>query len=233
MSFWDLLRPTHVAKGKAPPPPATPDTLRAALAQAQAEARSTEEAAAEAATNRAAHLLVADDAELDELDRRLAASQRQADRAAAAVAALEEKLAAAEEAERVAGLDAIFADGQAALDQGLAAYKRYGVLAAEVAQIAETMADKCDAIEAANKRLRAAGDPRSVPDLDASARPEVSDIRLARLALWHQIELPSGEFPHDWHWPKRPPQPRVRNQPRPIPGPSAEPPPPPSRLYVP
>ena len=233
MSFWDILKPPSPTKAKGSPKSPTAADLEVALAEAEAEAARAEAAAAEVAERRAGSLLSASESELDAIDRELQLAQRSADKASVAVEALRAKLAEAKEAERQAGLDAIFADGQAALDQGLAAYKRYGVLASEVAQLAETMADRCDEIEAANKKLRDAGDPRRVADLDVAARHEVSDIQIGRVALWVQLELPSGTAPNDWHWPLRPPQPRIRNQARPIPGPSAEPAPPPSRLYVP
>ena len=233
MSFWDVLRPPAPTKAKDSPKLPTAAELEAALAEAETEAARAETAAAEVAERRAQLLLTADDATLDQVERELQLATRAADKSAMAVETLRTKLAAAQEAERQARLDAIFAEGQRALDAGLAAYTRYNVLAAEVAQLAETMADRCDQIEAANKKLRDAGDPRRVADLDVAARPEVSDIQLGRLALWHQLEVPSGTAPHDWHWPLRPPQPRVRNQARPIPGPAAEPPPALSRLFMP
>ena len=233
MSFWDFLKPPAPTKARGSPKLPTVADLATALAEAEVAAQAAEEAAAAVAQERADKLLTADDTVMDEVERRLQLAAREADRAAAAVEALRGRLSQAQEAERAAALDAIFAEGQTALDQGLAAYGRYSGLSAQVAQLAATMADRCAQIEAANKNLRDAGDPRRVADLDVTARPEVSDIQLGRIALWHQLELPSGEAPHDWCWPLRPPQPRVRNPPRPTPGPAAEPPPPPSRLYVP
>ena len=233
MSFWDFLKPPAPTKAKGSPKPPTAAELEAALAEAETEAARAETAAAEVAERRAQLLLTADDVTLDLVERELQLATRTADKSAMAVETLRTKLAAAQEAERQARLDAIFAEGQRALDAGLAAYTRYSSLAAEVAQLAETMADKCDEIEAANKKLRDAGDPRRIQDLDITARPEVSDIQTGRLALWHQVQLPSGEFPADWLWPHRPPQPRIRNQARPIPGPGSEPAPPPSRSYQP
>ena len=109
-------------------------------------------------------------------------AQRAADKAALAVEALRQKLAEAREAERQAGLDAIHREGEAALAAGLAAYARYGELAAEVAILAEAMADRCDEIEQANRKLIAAGDARRVADLDTdrSARSERRSDRPAR-----------------------------------------------------
>ena len=233
MSFWDFLKPPAPTKAKGSPKPPTAAELATALAEAEAEAARAEAAAAEVAERRASMLLSASETELDTIDRELQLAQRSADRASLATEALRVKLLAAQEAERQAGLDAVFATGQAALDAGLAAYRRYTTLAGELAQLAETMADRSDEIEAANKRLRDAGDARRVGDLDLTARPEVSDIQIGRAALWVQLELPSGTAPNDWHWPLRPPQPRVRNQARPTPGPGAQPPPPPSASYVP
>ena len=233
MSFWDFLKPPAPTKAKDSPKLPTAAELEAALAEAETEAARAETAAAEVAERRAQLLLTADDATLDQVERELQLATRAADKSAMAVETLRTKLAAAQEAERQARLDAVFATGQAALDKGLATYAGYVTLAAELAQLVEGMADCCDEIESINRKLRDAGDPRRVPDLDITARPEVSDIQIGRLALWHQVQLPSGQYPADWLWPHRPPQPRVRNQPRPLPGAGAEPAPAPSRLFMP
>jgi hypothetical protein len=217
MSFWDILKPPAPAKSKGAAKPPTAAELAAALAEAEAEAERAEAAAAEVAERRGQLLLTADDATLDQVERELQLATRTADKAAAAVEILCSRVSQARETERQAGLDAVHREGEAALAAGLAAYARYGELAAEVAILAEAMADRCDEIEQANRKLVAAGDARRVADLDTTARPEVSDVRIGRLALWHQIELPSGTAPHDWHWPPRPPQPRVRLPQTPLP----------------
>jgi hypothetical protein len=201
VSFWDVLRPASAGKSKGSPKPPTAAELEAALAEAEAEATRAEAAAAEAAQRRAEQLLTADEPTLDRVDRELQLAQRAADKAALAVEALRQKLVEAREAERQAGLDAIHREGEAALAAGLAAYARYGELAAEVATLAEAMADNCDLIEAANRKLVAAADARRVADLDLTARPEVSAVRQFRVALWHQLRLPSTTGPHDFVWP--------------------------------
>ena len=79
MPFWDLLKPTPAAKGKAAPKPPTAAELEAALAEAEAAARAAEAAAGEVAERRAGMLLTADDAELD-ADRSRNCSSRNARR---------------------------------------------------------------------------------------------------------------------------------------------------------
>lgn len=232
MSFWDILRPTPIAKGKAAPPPATPDALRAALAQAQAEAAATEQAAAEAATNRAAQLLVADDAELDELDRRLAFSQRQADRAAAAVAALEERLTAAEQTERQAELDRIHERGAEARQRGVALYAKFETQARELAEVVTHIKEAAEVVAVTDKSLRDRGDPRAGGgDLDFELRPRVSAQEGLRSPIWAQTRLPSGIAPFDFNWPPHV-ETRIPFAASPPPGEGAEPAPPPSRLFV-
>lgn len=225
MSFWDLLKPPAATKAKTSAKPVTSAELAAALAEAEAEATRAEAAAGEVAGRRATMLLSADDAALDQIERELQLATRAADKAAMAVETLRSKLAAAQEAERISGLDAIFAEGQAALDAGLALYREYAGLAARLAVIAEGMADRCDEIEAANAKLVKAGDARRIADLDTTARPEVSDIRQLRLAMWHQLKVPGTTGPHDFLWPAIT-EPRIRHplSRRPLDG--AEPPPP-------
>lgn len=201
MSFWDLLRPAPPAKSRKAPPPVTAAELREALAQAEADAVATEGAAAVAATDRATLLLAGDDAELDQADRRLQLAQRSADKSAAAVAALQERLREAEERERQEGLDLLFAEGQRALNRGLALYAAYHEAAAELARILDQMADAADAVEEANRKLSAAGDPRTLGDLDRVARPPASEQEQHRKAPWVLAEVPSGQDPDRLLWP--------------------------------
>ena len=65
--------------------------MRDALAQAELAAAKAEEDAAAVAQERAELLLDADDKRLDAVERRLQLAQREADRGAAAVAALQER----------------------------------------------------------------------------------------------------------------------------------------------
>lgn len=202
MSFWDFLRPPAPTKGKAAaPPPVTAETLRAALAEAEAAATAAEALAAEVAAERAGLLLGADDAQLDAIDRRLQLATREADRAQAAVEALRQKLAEAEERERQAGLDATYREGAEALAAGAALYRAYGEAAAEVAELFRDLEQAQATIEKANRALRAAGDPRVVQDLDESARPERSAIPLGRTPLWRQARLPAADHAYSMIWP--------------------------------
>ena len=130
MSFWDLLKPAPATKAKSAAKPVTAAALELALAEAEAAAQAAEATAAEAAQRRAEQLLTADDATLDRVDRDLQLAQRAADKAAMAVEALRQRLATAQEAERQAERDTLYAKGQAALDAGLALYDEYGELAA-------------------------------------------------------------------------------------------------------
>ena len=204
MSFWDLLRPSPPAKSKKLAAPVTAAELRQALAEAEAEARDTEASAAGIATDRAAQLILATEAEADELDRALQLAQRAADRAALAVEQLRQRLATAEQAERQAGFDQLFAEGQAAVARGLTVYRAYHKAAVEMARLLEQMADVADEVEKANSKLSAAGDPRTLGDLDRLARPSTAASTQHQRAPWALVELPSGEDPDVMLWPLAP-----------------------------
>src|SRR3954453_195388 len=118
MSFCDLLRPPAGEKASTTSKPATAAELRDARAEAELAATKAERDAAAVAQERAELLLEADDKRLDAVERRLQLAQREADRGAAAVAALQERVREAEERERREGLDALYAEGQAALQAG-------------------------------------------------------------------------------------------------------------------
>ncbi len=202
MSFWDLLKPAPTKSKGAASTPATAEALRIALAEATTAADNAEERAAVLAQARADLLLTGADADLDEADRLLAAAQRTADRGAAATAALKIKLAEAEEAERAAGMDKLFADGQAALDRGLDIYRRYGDAAAELARLVAQLPIASAEIENANKLLVKHGDPRRVPELDTTARRHPpGTVRVPRSPLWERAILPSHDHPYSFLWP--------------------------------
>jgi hypothetical protein len=196
--FWDLLKPTPAAKGKAAPKPPTAAELEAALVEAEAEATRAEATAGEVAERRAGMLLSADDAALDLVDNELRVAQRAADKAAAAIDALSTRLAEAREAERRGTLDALFAKGMAELKAGLAVYAEYDRVARAAAALVERAADAADRIEAINRELAALGDPRAVPDLDREARH--SEPGTMRSALWVEAEIPSGSAVGLFHW---------------------------------
>jgi hypothetical protein len=219
MDFWSFLRPPAPGKSKLAPPPATAAELRDALAQAEAEADATEAAAAELARARAGQLLVGTDAEVDAADRRLALAQRAADRTAAAVEALRQKLAAAEQREQQESLDRLYGGGEAALQRGLALYGQYADAAASLARLVEQLPAVATEIEHANRLLRERGDARRVAGLDETARPEVSAIPQLRVPLWEQLRLPAGDAPHDSVWPTRR---EVRIPPMPVRLPAAD-----------
>jgi hypothetical protein len=184
--FWDFLRPPTASKGKPSPEarPATSVALAEALAEARTAAASSAAHAAEVAERRQQLLLGGSDAQIDAVDAELATANRAVDKIEAAVAALEARLAEAEDAERAAAIDRIHADGAAALAAGLGADREYAALAPQVAGLARRMADAQAAIDQANARLRRAGDPRLVADLDAGARPNRSSYQTLRRPLW-------------------------------------------------
>src|SRR3954470_23497413 len=122
MSFWDLLRPPAGSKANALLKPTTAAELRDALAEAELAAAKAEQDAAAVAQERAGLLLEADDKRLDAVERRLQLAQREADRGAAAVAALQEHVREAEERERWDQLDRLYEEGQAALRAGIEDY---------------------------------------------------------------------------------------------------------------
>src|SRR3954469_21985214 len=125
MSFWDLLRPPTGTKANASLKPATAAQLRDALAEAELAAPKAEQDAAAMAQERAELLLEADDKKLDAVERRLQLAQREADRGAAAVAALQGRVREAEAHERQEQLDRLYEEGQQALQAGREAYRKY------------------------------------------------------------------------------------------------------------
>lgn len=204
MSFWDFLRPPVPTKAKGAPAkvkPATAAELQAALGEARAAATAAAERAAEVATARQAFLIAGTDDQLDQSERDLTLANRAVDRAEAAVAALEQRLAEAVEAERLADLDRMFASGEEALDRGLAAYRRYGELAREVASIVGEIKIAAAEVDQARRLLRERGDPRLLPELDPAARPEISSVRLLRTPLWSGVRLPAGDHPQSMIYP--------------------------------
>lgn len=173
----------------------TSEQLRAGIATAEAEAALAAERAAELAQRRAALLLSADDAALDGIERQLQLSQREADRADAAVAALRDRLAEAEARERREQIERTYAAGEAALATGLELYRRYGALAVELRGLLAQMAGAHDAIVIANQALRQAHDPRQIADLDTAARPQTTAVRQVVPAPWLHVRLPSSVHP--------------------------------------
>jgi hypothetical protein len=214
-SFWELLKPAPPTKAKgAAPKPASAAALRQALTEATAAADSAAALAAELAERRQAFLLAGTDDQLDQVERELAAANRQTDKTEAAVVALQALVQAAEEAERVADLDRVYAEGAGALERGCELYRAYGEMAQQVARLAGEMAASQTVIEQVNRQLRERGDARRVADLDTAARPQVSAVQQFRHPLWQQLVLPAHDRPHDRLWPEHretvipPPSPR-------------------------
>jgi hypothetical protein len=202
MDFWKYLHPPAPSKSKAAPKPASASDLREALADATAAADAAAALAAELAERRQAFLLAGTDDQLDQVERELAAANRQTDKTEAAVVALQGLVQAAEEAERVADLDRVYAEGAGALERGCELYRAYGELAQQVARLAGEMAASQAVIEQANRQLKARGDARRVADLDTAARPEVSAMQMLRANLWQQLVLPAADRPHNRVWPE-------------------------------
>ena len=196
MSFWDLLRPPAGAKANASLKPATAAELRDALAEAELAATTAEQGAAAIAQERAELLLEADDKRLDTVERRLQLAQREADRGAAAVAALQECVREAEERERQDQLDRLYEEGQQALQAGREAYRKYGEHARELAGLFAEMRRKQDVIERVQAGLADAHDPRGVPNLDDAVRPLPMELPVPVRPLWRAAYLPHPSDPH-------------------------------------
>jgi hypothetical protein len=176
--------------------PLTSEQLRAGIAAAEAEATLAAERAAELVQRRGALLLSADDAALDTVERQLQLAARESDRADATLAALRDRLTEAEARERREQLDRVHATGQAALERGLALYRRdYAEHALALREVVRAMAAASEEIEAANRALRLAHDPRQIPDLDASARPQHTPVKQAIAPPWQLLRLPSADHP--------------------------------------
>src|SRR3954447_2703566 len=201
MSFWDLLRPPAGAKANGSLKPTTAAELRDALAEAELAAAKAEQDAAVVAQERAELLLEADDKRLDAMHPRLQLAQREADRTAAAVAALQGRVREAEERERQERLDALFAEGQAALQAGLADYRRYSELARELAGVLADVRQKQGVIERVQAGLADVHHPRRVPNLDDAARPLPMELRIPVRPLWRAVYLPHPSDPHQVLYP--------------------------------
>src|SRR3954467_799595 len=189
MSFWDLLRLPAGTKANASLKPATAAQLRDALAEAELAAAKAEQDAAVVAQERAGLLLEADDKRLDAVERCLQLAQREADRLAAAVAALQERVREAEERERREGLDRLHAEGEAALRAGAEAYAGYDRLARQMVPHLLEMRRRHDQIRRVQHGLEEAGDPRRIPDLDDAMRPQTKEPRIYKHPLWAKVWL--------------------------------------------
>lgn len=191
-----------------------------------AAAEGASRTAAELAEQRQTWLLGGTDEQIDTADRALASANREVDRAEAAIAALEVRLGAAEEAERGAALDRLFQAGQDALDRGIAIYREYEPAAAALAERIAELPNLAEAIEQTNRQLLQRGDPRRVNLLDETARPRISDLQSQlRVPLWQGLRLPSSARPFDSIWPERK-ETVIRAPVRPPAEEGAEPPPP-------
>jgi hypothetical protein len=189
MNFWDLLRPPTGAKASTSIKPATAAELRAALAEAEPATAKAEQDAAAVAQERADLLLKADDKKLDAVDRRLQLAQREADRLAAAVAALHERVRETEEREHREDLDSLYAEGEAALRAGAEAYREYGRLARQMVPHLLEMRRRHDQVRRVQHDLEEAGDPRRIPDLDDAMRPQTAELRIYKRPLWAKVWL--------------------------------------------
>jgi hypothetical protein len=168
---------------------ATAAELRDALAEAELAAAKAEQDAAAVAQERAGLLLEADDKRLDAVERRLQLAQREADRGAAAVAALQECVREAEERERREGLDKLYAEGEAALRAGAEAYTGYDRLARQMVPHLLEMRRRHDQVRRVQHDLEEAGDPRRIPDLDDAMRPQTAELRVYKHPLWAKVWL--------------------------------------------
>jgi chromosome segregation ATPase len=184
MGFLELLR------GDKPAPSAH---LREALAEAEAAAEAGAARVAAAVEARRQALLGGDDKILDRVEQEMRRAEREADRADTAAVELRQRLTTAEMAEAQAALDQAHEQGQAALRRGVELVREaYPKLALPLKGLAEELRALDEAVTAANERLARAGDPRQVPAIDATARPQ-GEHKFLQDPLWWQLRLPSSE----------------------------------------
>jgi len=204
VSFWDFLRPPAPTKAKGAAPQvraATAAELQTALDEARLAATAAAESAAECAAERQNLLLAGTDDQVTQADINLASANRAVDRAEAAIAALEQRLAEARENERQADLDRVFAAGEDALARGLDGYRRYAEAARRVVEIVGEIKLAAVELDHSRRLLRERGDPRVLPDLDTEARPERSGVQLLRSPLWAGVRLPAHDHPQSTIYP--------------------------------
>jgi hypothetical protein len=192
-ALLDLVRAT-----KAP----SSAELREALARAEAERAEAVAALDRLQARRAELLLDADDRALDAIEREIAQAQRQADRLDLLAVQGQERLREAEEAERQAELDRLHAEGERALERGLRIYaKEWPKHAAALRDLAVELGELQDRVEAVNRELLAAGDPRRVAEVDLTARPHPPNQPLRGPALAQLLRLPSTLDSTKLFWP--------------------------------
>jgi hypothetical protein len=172
--------------------------LREALAQAEVDRGEAVAALDRLQARRAELLLDGDDRALDVVERDTAQAQRRADRFDVLIDQAQERLREAEEVERRAELDALFAQGEKLVAEGVALIRKdYPPLCAKILRLAARLEEIDGEVASLNARLAAAGDPRRVPDYDRIARPvePPQGENLGRRRFWAQVELPSaGEW---------------------------------------
>ncbi len=193
MKLLDLIRGER-APGSA--------ALREALAQAEADRTVVAATLDQLQARRAELLLDGADRDLDVLEKDLVQATRQADRLDLVIVQAQERLREAEAAEQRAELDRLHAEGEQALTRGLAIYaKEWPKHAKVLLDLAVELGGLQDWIDAVNRELLAAGDPRQVPEVDRAARPSPPDNPLRGPALAQLLRLPSTVSPTKLYWP--------------------------------
>lgn len=186
--------------------PTTAAALREAIATAEAESRDTAARLQGLTGARAAALLdEADDTKLDRIEAEIVQATRHADRIDLAVAELRRRAEQAVADERQAKLDAIHAQGEAAVRRGVELVRKvYPKHARALAAMAEELATLRAEVADVNARLLAAGDPRMLPDLERKARPAtmVDGIGQVHLAVTEHLRLPDPEHPDRFLFPR-------------------------------
>jgi hypothetical protein len=172
--------------------PATAAQLREALEAANAE-RTEAAAALDRLQQRRAELLVdGSERDLDAVEADIRTAQRGLDRLDLVTIQAQEKLREAEEMERRAELDRRHAEGEKALERGLAIYARHWPKhAAALRELAFELMDLESRIEAVNAELVKAGDPRRVAGIDPTARPSPPNSAQRGPGLVQALRLPS------------------------------------------
>jgi hypothetical protein len=168
--------------------------LKAAAERADTQARAAIARLGELTQQRLDGLLGdADDKALDRIEAELTRVTRDRDRAEAAAVELWRRHGEAVEAERQAVVDAIHERGQVALRRGVELItKTYPKLAAPLVKLGLELDDLERQVALVNQELRQAGDPRTVADIDQTARPPARPADQLAVGFTSLMVLPSA-----------------------------------------
>lgn len=155
---------------------------------------------AQLARERTEALLGDDDKVLDRVEAALTATLRDRDRAELAATELRRRHAEALAAEEQARLDALHAAALEAQQRAVTRLHRdYPKIAGQLVKLARELEELGDAIDAANRALTQAGDPRRVEHWEQAARPRAPGQHLE--PFLRLLELPAGDAARGTLWP--------------------------------